>query len=142
MNTSQKRKLGCIIPVTIVVILVILIYVAPAFLPSNAERLLPPAASNVQTHYSGVSDYVSVIKADLSEDDFHQYAKDLEFRDTFDPEVHNDIQSTIDMSFQLPSWWDPPKASRTTYFKFTRGDDHLKLLKYNDGKVYYLSSSW
>ena len=116
------------------------------FLPSGPRRALPESAYDIQEYYSDSGwngDFLRVIKAKLPEKDYESYAKALGLATRYDSSKHEDIKSYIDIGAgDTPVWWDPPKASVTTYFEYTKGDGYVKTLKYSDGTVYLFIVSW
>ena len=138
-------KWGCFTPIAIIISLIIALYLFDKIVPSTARRSLPQSAAGIQEFYSSSwnGDYVRCIKARLTEADLSIYAKKLGINDQFDPIANTDIASTINMGFlDAPAWWTPPLASRTTYFQSKQNSHYLEILKYSEGYVYYVSTSW
>jgi hypothetical protein len=122
---------------------VLLVYVVPNFVPSQARLSLPDSAKDIEEYRSGVSDYLDVVKASMPERDFFAYAKSLSFEKVYSPQQHSAIQPILDMAFShTPVWWDPPAADERTFFNYTQGDDNLEYVKYHNGKIYHLKASW
>ncbi len=137
-------KWGCLTPIAAILALILAICLLDAFMPSAARRALPGSATVVQEYYSDSwnGDYVRCVRAKLPEADFPLYAKHLGLTERFDPVAHADITNMINMSFDVPDWWAPPQAGPTTYFQYKRGDDFLEVLKFSEGYVYFVSTSW
>jgi hypothetical protein len=86
---------------------------------------------------------VRLLKAKLSQEKYTEYARRLNLVSLFDSATHQDIESLINLAIgDAPQWWNPPKASRDTYFEHKKGDDYLQVLSYANGHVYYLVTSW
>jgi len=120
-------------------------YIVDTAMPSNARRALPQSATHVQEYYSDSwnGDFVRLIRADLPEKDYEEYAKRLNLSLRYDETRHKEIRSLIEIGAgEAPDWWNPPRASATTFFKYTKGNDHVQSLNFKDGKVYYLITSW
>ena len=113
--------------------------------PSAGRRALPASAIDIQEYYSGTwnGDFVRLIKARLPLEDYDAYAKALKLYERFDATKHAEIKSMIEIGIGgAPGWWDPPRASATTYFKHVKGDQYVQALNYSNGTVYYLITSW
>ena len=138
-------KWGCLLPIVAIGVLICGAFLLDYFMPSAARSKLPPSATQIQEYYSCSwnGDFVRVIKAKLPREEYVSYAQSLSLATLFDPAINHDIESEINMGVgDAPTWWTPPRASRTTYFRYEKGDDYLEVLSYSNGYVYYLVSSW
>lgn len=145
MRLSRGVKWGCITPVVGLLLLISVGLLYDKFMPSNEHRALPKSATDIQEYYSDSwnGDFLRVIKAKLPEKDYEAYAKALSMTTKFDESVHKEIRSMIDIGAgDAPVWWDPPRASGTTYFEHIRGSDRVQTLKYSNGAVYLLIVRW
>jgi len=145
MKLSRGVKWGCIVPVLGLFVLIGVALLFDKYVPSSAHRALPKSATNIQEYYSDSwnGDFVRVIKSKLPEKDYEDYAKALKMNTRFDATKHKEITSMINIGAgDAPSWWDPPKATGTTYFEYIQGDDYVQTLKYSNGTVYLLVISW
>ena len=146
MKPSSAAKWGCQVPVVAFLLLLIVSYVGMEILPSEGKKALPSSASNIEEYLSHGfigTDHTRLLKADLPKESYPAYAHKLELSTRFDPQKHSEIQVTLNMGIgAAPDWWTPPLVDQNTYFKHTEGDDHLRVLRYFDGAVYYLEMSW
>ncbi|MDC0087975.1 hypothetical protein OAI07_00375 [Akkermansiaceae bacterium] len=143
MYISRRIKWGCIAPITVIILLVVSLFVIDAVIPSEAKSALPNSAANVREYYSGTVDFVRLIKAELPQEDYVIYAANLGLTAQFNSAKHENIRRTIDMGISdAPSWWDPPNASGTTFFKYTEGDEYFQVLHYFKGTAYLVITSW
>jgi hypothetical protein len=113
---------------------------------SDGRKALPPEAANVEEHLiHGIvgGDFTRLLKANLPEQRFPDYARSLGLTLRFDPSVHYRIESTLRMKMsEAPAWWNPPEVDPTAYFEHKEGDDYLRVLSYRDGSAYLLVRSW
>jgi len=133
------------LPFIALVVLICAVLLADRFIPSNARRKLPASATHIQEYYSDclIGDFTRLIKAKLPQQDYAKYASNVNLESLFDPVNHQDIESTINLRFgDAPPWWNPPKASGTTYYEYKKGDVFLRVMSYSDGYVYYLMTKW
>lgn len=138
-------KWGCLTPIAVILALILGLFLLDTFMPSGARRALPNSATEVQEYYwdSFNGDYERSVKARMPEKDFPLYARNLGLSVRFDPVVHADIASKISMHIPgAPSWWTPPPAGPTTYFRYEKGHDWLQALAYSEGYAYFVSTSW
>ena len=143
MAISRKLRWGCLAPLVAFIALIVGGFLVDYFMPSAAERALPSSAKNIQTYFSGFNDFARLIKADILPEDYSTYAAALNLTERFDPSLHADIETMLNIGVgDAPAWWNPPKASETTYFEHTKGDDYLRYLKIADGRIYHLTLSW
>jgi hypothetical protein len=110
------------------------------------RKALPAEASDIIEHLSHGAiggDFARFLKASLPENRYSDYAKSLGLSERFNPQKHQRIQSTLNMTIDdAPSWWTPPEVDSTAYFEHKEGDDYLRVLRYHDGSVYFLVLSW
>ena len=122
------------------------LFVVDDIVPSAARRALPDSADSVREYYSDAwinPDFVRLVKAELPSEDYPRFATALGLTQRFDPVIHGDMRSTLEMGIgDAPEWWDPPSATTTTYFDHVEGGEFVEVLRYNNGTVYYLVSSW
>lgn len=149
MNTVRRLKKalkwGCLIPLVLIFAIISALFVADRFIPSSASRALPASASEIQEYYSDSwnGDYVRCIKAKLPEAEVSTYASHLGLTHKFDPANDAIKESTINIGFgDAPIWWNPPRASQTTFFNDEKGHEFVQVLKYSEGYVYFLSLAW
>jgi hypothetical protein len=150
MNSAAKwesaAKWGCSLPLIIIVLLPFIGYPIREFQTSNGRKALPPDATNVEEdliHGFFGGDHTRLLKASLPAIRYSDYAKSLGLTQRFDPSVHQGLTSTLNTTIGgAPLWWTPPEVDPTTYFEHTQGDDYLRVLRYHNGKVYFLESSW
>lgn len=145
MKVSRGVKWGCIAPLIGILLLIAVLLLLDTFMPSGARRALPRSATHIQEYYSDSwnGDFVRLLKARLPVEDYEDYAKSLDLTIRFDESKHADIRSSIDIGAgDVPSWWDPPRSSDTTYFDHVKGDDYVQTLKYLNGTVYLFIVSW
>jgi hypothetical protein len=138
-------KWGCIASILVVVVLIAGVFMLDRLIPSTARSQLPASATDIQEYYSDSwnGDFVRLIKAKLPQETYAEYARRLKIVTLFDPATDQDIESVINLVIaDAPTWWNPPKASETTYFEHRKGDDYLQVLSYSNGYVYYLVTSW
>jgi len=149
-NTADKwgsaAKWGCSLPLIIIALLLFIGYPIREFRTSDGFKLLPTAATKVEEdliHGFFGGDFTRLLKANLPADRYPEYAKALGLSVQFDPQVHSGIQSTLNMKIgDAPVWWSPPQVDSTAYFQHKPSDDYLRVLRYHNGSVYLLVSSW
>ena len=142
-GVSSIAKWGCLAPVLIFGPLILVVLSLDSLIPSAARKALPSGAMDVQEYYSGCVDFVRCLKAALPEEQYPLYAKNLGLQERFDPAMHAKFAPAIDLGVGgAPSWWNPPSASSTTYFEYTEGKQSICVLKYANGHVYFMASSW
>ena len=141
---TKTTKYGCVVPVVLVIALGLAIWVLDNVVPSSAVRALPASASGVREYYHDnfTGDYVRVVKANMTESDYQTYARSLGLTERFDPTRDSDIESSIGARLCGEVWWDPPSPSESTYFRHTRGEEHMQSLRFANGAAYFLSFSW
>ncbi len=149
-NTAAKwgsaAKWGCSIPLVIIALLPFIGYPKREFRTSRGIKLLPAEATHVEEdliHGFIGGDFTRLLKAELPADRFPENANALGLSDQFDPRIHSGIQSILNMKIgDAPAWWNPPEVDSTAYFQHKADDDYLRVLRYHDGSVYFLVSSW
>jgi hypothetical protein len=113
---------------------------------SDGKKLLPPSAANVTEHLTHGfvgGDFWRLLKADLPKEDYAVYAKSLNLHTLYQPERDQAVEGSINLKIgDAPEWWNPPNTDSTTYFEHIKGDDHLRVLRYHNGSIYYLVASW
>jgi len=146
MKTSSVAKWGCLTPIILLVLLHVVGYVGMEIKTSKGKKALPSSATNVEeflSHGFIGTDHGRLLKADLPEESYSEYAQSLDLTTCYDSETHSKIESILNMSFGgSPAWWNPPVVDGNTYFDYIEGDDHLRVLRYFEGSVYYLKLSW
>lgn len=144
IRPPKAVKLGCLVPLAGIVALVLPLILLDAVVPSSARRALPSSASEIQEYYddSWNGDFVRLVKAPLPATDYAEYARRLGLSARFDPTLHHDIASYVNMGIVDAAWWDPSGATTNTYFDYKKGDDYLQVLSYKDGYVYFKTVSW
>ncbi len=143
MAISRKFKWGCIAPLVVFIAFIVGGFLVDYFMPSASERALPSSAKYVQTYFRGFNDFARLIKADIDPEDYSTYAEAINLTKRFDPSLHADIETMLNITVgDAPAWWNPPRADETTYFEYTEGDDYLRYLKIADGRIYQLTLSW
>ncbi|MEI6071520.1 MAG: hypothetical protein WCS31_06990 [Verrucomicrobiae bacterium] len=137
-------KWGCLVPIVPILIAIVGVVLLNRFTPSAPRSKLPPSATDIQEYYSvsGNGDFVRLIKAKMPQQEYPEYARRLQLVTIFDPATHRNLESMINIGIGgAPPWWNPPKASKTTYFENNKSD-YLQVLSYSNGYVYYLVASW
>ena len=146
MKTSSVAKWGCWTPIVLLVLLHVVGYVGMEIKTSKGKKALPSSATNVEEYLSHGfigTDHSRLLKADLPEESYSEYAQSLGLTTCFDSDTHSNIEGVLNMSVGgSPTWWNPPRVAENTYFDHIPGDDHLKVLRYYEGSVYYLKLSW
>jgi hypothetical protein len=141
---SKTTKFGCVVPLILVIALGLASWVMDNVVSSSAIRALPASASGVREYYHDnfTGDYVRVVKANMTESDYHTYARSLGLTQRFDPARDDDFRPSIEAHLCGEAWWDPPNASSGTYFRHTRGKERMQSLRFTHGTAYFLSCSW
>jgi hypothetical protein len=137
-------KWGCIVPIVPVIIAVIVLLILDRAVPSVPRSKLPPSATDIQEYHSDSwnGDFVRLIKAKMPPEEYTGYARRLKLATLFDPAIHHELKSLVNMGIGgAPKWWNPPSASASTYFEHKKSD-FLQVLSYSNGYVYYLVASW
>jgi hypothetical protein len=150
MDTATKWELaakwGCSLPLIIIALLPFIGYPIREFQTSNGRKTLPADATHVKEdliHGFFGGDHTRLLMASMPAIRFSEYAKSLGLYQRFDPGVHQGFKSILNTKIGgAPLWWTPPEVDSTTYFEHKKGDDHLRVLRYHNGKVYLLESSW
>ena len=150
MDTATKWELaakwGCSLPLIIIALLPFIGYPIREFQTSNGRKTLPADATHVKEdliHGFFGGDHTRLLMASLPAIRYSEYAKSLGLYQRFDPGVHQGFKSILNTKIGgAPLWWTPPEVDSTTYFEHKKGDDHLRVLRYHNGKVYLLESSW
>jgi hypothetical protein len=146
MKTSSVAKWGCQIPIIILLLLYPVSYVVMEIRTSEGKKALPSSATNIEedlSHGLFGTDHSRLLKADLPEESYLEYAQSLDLTTCYDAETHSNIETTLNMGVGgAPTWWNPPIVGENTYFEHIEGDDHLRVLRYFEGSVYYLKLSW
>ena len=146
MKSSSIAKWGCSVPIIALLLLPVISYVGMEIITSKGKRALPSSASNIEEYLShGLigTDHTRLLKANLAKDSYSAYAHELNLSTRFDPQKHSNIKVTLNMGIGgSPAWWNPPAVDQKTYFEHIEGDDHLRVLRYFEGSVYYLEMSW
>ena len=150
MDTATKWELaakwGCSLPLIIIALLPFIGYPIREFQTSNGRKTLPADATHVKEdliHGFFGGDHTRLLMASLPAIRYSEYAKSLSLYQRFDPGVHQGFKSILNTKIGgAPLWWTPPEVDSTTYFEHKKGDDHLRVLRYHNGKVYLLESSW
>ncbi len=121
-------------------------YLYNVLIPSKARRALPESASHIQEYFSGGwnSDFLRLIKAKLPKEDYEKYAESLGLTKHFDESKNGKkLRALLNMLFGGDQdWWDPPDASKTTYYDYVKERDYIEALKYSNGTIYYFATSW
>ena len=149
VDTKMKTpaaKWGCLIPIVGILLVPFLGYPLREFETSAGRKALPAEATNVEQylgHGFFGGDFVRLLKASLPVELYSDYAKSLGLSERFDPQVHQRIESTLNMWIgDAPMWWNPPEVDSTTFFEHEEGDDYLRVLRYHNGSVYLLVLRW
>jgi hypothetical protein len=150
MDTATKWELaakwGCSLPLIIIALLPFIGYPIREFQTSNGKKTLPADATHVKEdliHGFFGGDHTRLLMASLPAIRYSEYAKSLGLYQRFDPGVHQGFKSILNTKIGgAPLWWTPPEVDSTTYFEHKKGDDHLRVLRYHNGTVYLLESSW
>ena len=150
MDTATKWELaakwGCSLPLIIIALLPFIGYPIREFQTSNGRKTLPVDATHVKEdliHGFFGGDHTRLLMASLPAIRYSEYAKSLGLYQRFDPGVHQGFKSILNTKIGgAPLWWTPPEVDSTTYFEHKKGDDHLRVLRYHNGTVYLLESSW
>jgi len=150
MDTATKWELaakwGCSLPLIIIALLPFIGYPIREFQTSNGRKTLPADATHVKEeliHGFFGGDHTRLLMASLPAIRYSEYAKSLGLYQRFDPGVHQGFKSILNTKIGgAPLWWTPPEVDSTTYFEHKKGDDHLRVLRYHNGTVYLLESSW
>lgn len=150
MDTATKWELaakwGCSLPLIIIALLPFIGYPIREFQTSNGRKTLPADATHVKEdliHGFFGGDHTRLLMASLPAMRYSEYAKSLGLYQRFDPGVHQGFKSILNTKIGgAPLWWTPPEVDSTTYFEHKKGDDHLRVLRYHNGTVYLLESSW
>ena len=144
MDTAAKW--GCSLPLIIIVLLPFIGYPIREFQTSNGRKTLPADATHVKEdliHGFFGGDHTRLLMASMPAIRFSEYAKSLGLDQRFDPDVHQGFKSILNTKIGgAPLWWTPPEVDSTTYFEHKKGDDYLRVLRYHNGTVYLLESSW
>ena len=144
MDTAAKW--GCSLPLIIIVLLPFIGYPIREFQTSNGRKTLPADATHVKEdliHGFFGGDHTRLLMASMPAIRFSEYAKSLGLYQRFDPGVHQGFKSILNTKIGgAPLWWTPPEVDSTTYFEHKKGDDYLRVLRYHNGTVYLLESSW
>jgi hypothetical protein len=143
---KPAAKWGCLIPLVGILLLPFVGYFLREFRTSDGRKALPAEAANVEEYLiHGIigGDFTRLLKASLPAIRYSEYAKSLGLYQRFDPGVHQGFKSILNTKIGgAPLWWTPPEVDSTTYFEHKQGDDHLRVLRYHNGTVYLLESSW
>jgi hypothetical protein len=150
MDTAAKWELaakwGCSLPLIIIALLPLIGYPIREFQTSNGRKTLPADATHVKEdliHGFFGGDHTRLLMASMPAIRFSEYAKSLGLDQRFDPGEHQGFKSILDTKIGgAPLWWTPPEVDSTTYFEHKKGDDYLRVLRYHNGTVYLLESSW
>lgn len=150
MDTATKWELaakwGCSLPLIIIALLPFIGYPIREFQTSNGRKTLPADATHVKEdliHGFFGGDHTRLLMASMPAIRFSEYAKSLGLYQRFDPGVHQGFKSILNTKIGgAPLWWTPPEVDSTTYFEHKKGDDYLRVLRYHNGTVYLLESSW
>ena len=150
MDTATKWELaakwGCSLPLIIIALLPFIGYPIREFQTSNGRKTLPADATHVKEdliHGFFGGDHTRLLMTSLPAMRYSEYAKSLGLYQRFDPGVHQGFKSILNTKIGgAPLWWTPPEVDSTTYFEHKKGDDHLRVLRYHNGTVYLLESSW
>ncbi|MFN6095939.1 MAG: hypothetical protein ACK49J_13215 [Verrucomicrobiota bacterium] len=150
MDTAAKWELaakwGCSLPLIIIALLPFIGYPIREFQTSNGRKTLPADATHVKEdliHGFFGGDHTRLLMASMPAIRFSEYAKSLGLYQRFDPGVHQGFKSILNTKIGgAPLWWTPPEVDSTTYFEHKNGDDYLRVLRYHNGTVYLLESSW
>ena len=150
MDTATKWELaakwGCSLPLIIIALLPFIGYPIREFQTSNGRKTLPADATHVKEeliHGFFGGDHTRLLMASLPAIRYSEYAKSLGLYQRFDPGVHQGFKPILNTKIGgAPLWWTPPEVDSTTYFEHKKGDDHLRVLRYHNGTVYLLESSW
>jgi hypothetical protein len=143
---KSARSWGCVIPLVGILLLPFVGYFLREFRTPEGRTALPAEATNVEEYLAHgfiSGDFTWLLKASLPANRYSDYAKSLGLSERFDPEVHQGIQSTLNMMIgDAPVWWNPPEVDSTAYFEYKEGVTYLRLLRYHNGTVYLLELSW
>ena len=135
-------KWGCWIPVFLLLLLPFSGYVVQEIRISDGRKALPSSAGNVKEHLTHGwvgGDFWRLLKCRMPEEQYSDYAKSLGLYRRFDPVRDHELARTLNMRIgDAPAWWNPPAVDSNTYFEHEPGDDHLRVLRYHSGHVYYL----
>ena len=150
MDTATKWELaakwGCSLPLIFIALLPFIGYPIREFQTSNGRKTLPADATHVKEdliHGFFGGDHTRLLMASMPAIRFSEYAKSLGLDQRFDPDVHQGFKSILNTKIGgAPLWWTPPEVDSTTYFEHKKGDDYLRVLRYHNGTVYLLESSW
>lgn len=150
MDTAAKSELaakwGCSLPLIFIALLPFIGYPIREFQTSNGRKTLPADATHVKEdliHGFFGGDHTRLLMASMPAIRFSEYAKSLGLDQQFDPDVHQGFKSILNTKIGgAPLWWTPPEVDSTTYFEHKKGDDYLRVLRYHNGTVYLLESSW
>ena len=146
MKTSKFALWGCLTPIVALLLLLVFSYVATELRMAEGKRKLPTTASDIEVSgFHGIigGDHRGLTKASIPRDAYPVYAKALCLTTKFDPKLHADIENQLNMQVgDAPGWWNPPKIDQTAYFDYTKGSTYYRVLRYNDGFVYYFRLSW
>ena len=126
----------------------LLLIIIVAFFPSGAGsarmRELPDSATDVKEHrWDAFGFHIYLMKARMPVSQYHTLAAKWELTTRFDEKLNEDLHQVVNMGLpdDAPVWWDPPKASQSTYFQRDEGRELLRVLHYGDGHAYYAVSA-
>jgi hypothetical protein len=108
-----------------------------------AKRALPWSASEVREFYHDygiIPDYTYALKAKLHHQQLESYAISLGLSRYFvdaEPEHPIGFDDLVDAE-----WWNPPASWSNAYVDFQPENEHVRLLRWSDGYVYFLSAGW
>jgi hypothetical protein len=130
-------------PIALFLALLLLAFVAERIPPSGPRKALPKTATEIQEYYSGAlnGDCLHLIKARVSEVDYHLYAAHFGVSRHFDSVGHAYYADAINRELNpKPTWWESPRADALTYYSL--GESHRYVLRYSSGYLYYMYDRW
>jgi hypothetical protein len=113
--------------------------------PSRSRRHLPPGATEIREFYRGnfTGDYFRILKAQMSEAQFQQYASNLNMNQRYADTSESGIPNHWFSNQKEAPWWTPPSDTNhafVTYEKDAEGRlSFCDLLGYSNGYAYLLS---
>jgi hypothetical protein len=144
-NINMKNTKKIVFLVLAVSLLVLILF---QYYPwkQEAEKRLPTSATeiNIFKKTNGWNFNLYLLKAKLSEKDFLEYHKIMNFAPISDDvmqkyDFHPNIWNLNVHDTKIPSWWNPSEETNNMYYDPTKiALDRIYIMKYENGYLFYL----